>query len=199
MPVADLDATLVERIRGGDDAAFEELMQKYEGKVYRLALGMMKNREDALEAVQDAFLSVYQKIGTFKGESTFSTWLYRVALNATYMRLRSRARHEKVESLDTLDDHFDGTGDPWATAGDWSERADDVVFRKEISAVVKEAVAALPEEYRAIFTLRDLEGLSNQEVAEVLGLTLAATKTRLHRARLFLRERLSRHFQGGPL
>ncbi len=197
MPVADLDATLVERIRGGDEAAFEELMQKYEGKVYRLALGMMKNREDALEAVQDAFLSVHQKIGTFKGESTFSTWLYRVALNATYMRLRSRARHEKVESLDGLEDQFDGSGDPWATPGDWSERADDAVFRKEISAVVKEAVAELPEEYRAIFTMRDLDGLSNQEVAEVLGLTVAATKTRLHRARLFLRERISRHFQGG--
>jgi len=196
--VVDLDAPLVERIRGGDETAFEELMQRYEGKVYRLALGLMKNREDALDVVQDAFLSTYRKLDTFKGDSAFSTWLYRVALNSAYMRLRSRGRHDRVDSLDSLEGIFDPSGRIQATIGDWSVRADDAVLRKELATVLKESVASMPEEYRAIFTLRDVDGLSNQEVAEILGLTVAATKTRLHRARVFLRARLSPYLQGGP-
>lgn len=198
MPVADADAALVERLRGGDEAALEELMQRYEAKVYRLAVGMMKNREDALEAVQDAFWNVYRKIDTFKAEASFSTWLYRIALNSIYMRLRSRGRHEgRLESLEDLPDPIDPrTGHFAGTVEDWSERADDAVLRKELAEVLEESVAELPEEYRAIFTLRDVDGLSNQEVADILGLTLAATKTRLHRARLFLRDRLGRYLEG---
>jgi RNA polymerase sigma-70 factor (ECF subfamily) len=196
--VADADAALVERLRGGDEAALEELMQRYEAKVYRLAVGMMKNREDALEAVQDAFWNVYRKIDTFKAEASFSTWLYRIALNSIYMRLRSRGRHEgRLESLEDLPDPIDPrTGHFAGTVEDWSERADDAVLRKELAEVLEESVAELPEEYRAIFTLRDVDGLSNQEVADILGLTLAATKTRLHRARLFLRDRLGRYLEG---
>ncbi len=198
MPVVDLDATLVERIRGGDEGAFDDLMRRYEGKVYRLALGMVKNREDALDAVQDAFLNVYRKIDTFKGESTFSTWLYKIALNSTYMKLRSRSRHDRVESLEAVEGVFDQAAvRPRAPGGDWSERADDAILRKELASVLRNAAAELPEEHRAIFTLRDVDGLSNQEVAEILGLTVAATKTRLHRARVFLRERLSRYMSGG--
>ncbi len=199
MPVVSLNEKLIERIRDGDGTAFEHLMQRYEGKVYRLALGMMKNREDALEAVQDAFLNVYRKIDTFKGNSAFSTWLYRIALNSVYMKLRSRSRYDaKMEPLESVEGSFDRAieGFP-AQKGDWSERADDAVLRRELGSVVKDAVAAMPEEYRAIFTLRDVDGLPNQEVAEILGLTVAATKTRLHRARIFLRERISRYLQGG--
>ena len=197
MPVTDLDTTLVERIRGGDPSAFETLMHRYEDRVFRLAMGMMKNREDALEAVQDAFLSVYRKIDAFRGESTFSTWLYKIALNSVYMKLRSRSRHDRVDSLEDLE----GILDPAKVRvllppRGWSERADDALLRKELAAVLREAVAALPEEYRAIFTLREVEELSNQEVADILGLSLAATKTRLHRARLFLRQRLSSYLQG---
>ena len=194
MPVEDLDTELVERIRGGDDDAFEELMQRYEGKVYRLALGMMKNREDALEAVQDAFLSVYRKIQSFRGDSTFSTWLYRIALNSTYMRLRARSRHDRVESLDQGNDYIDpATGHLKDPVADWTESVDDEILRRELAEILRQSVSKLPEEYRAIFTLRDIDGLSNQEVADIVGLTLAATKTRLHRARLFLRERLSHY------
>jgi RNA polymerase sigma-70 factor (ECF subfamily) len=197
LSAADPDLALVERLRGGDESAFEALMERYEGKVYRLAAGMMKNREDALDAVQDAFLSVFRKIDTFKGESAFSTWLYRIALNAVYMRLRSRSRHDRTESLETHEEIFDPiTGHIRAAIPDWSERADDAVLRKELGGVIREAVASMPDDYRAIFTLRDVEDLSNQQVAEILGLTVAATKTRLHRARLFLRERLSRYLQG---
>ena len=197
LPALDPDASLVERIRGGDPTAFAELMQRYEEKVYRLAMGMMKNRDDALDAVQDAFLSVYRKLDSFRGESTFSTWLYRVALNSVYMKLRARGRQSLNEPLD---DHpeaaFDSSGFLRVPIRDWTERADDAVLRKELGEILREAVASLPDEYRAIFTLRDVEGLSNQEVADILGLTLAATKTRLHRARLFLRERLARYVHG---
>src|SRR4029434_2723886 len=94
LPVTEQDDTLVERVRAGDKAAFEVLMHRYEDKVFRLAVGLMKNREDALDAVQDAFLNVYRKIDTFRGESAFSTWLYKISLNSVYMKLRSRSRHE---------------------------------------------------------------------------------------------------------
>jgi RNA polymerase sigma-70 factor (ECF subfamily) len=197
VPGTDQDATLVERIRGGDPLAFEALMNRYEDKVFRLAMGMTKNREDALEAVQDAFLSVYRRIDSFRGDSSFSTWLYKVALNSVYMKLRSRSRHDKVDSLEELE----GILDPVKTRilmppRGWSERADDHLLRKELARELREAIAALPEEYRAIFTLREVEDLSNQEVADILGLSLAATKTRLHRARLFLRQRLSSYLRG---
>jgi len=192
-----MDQALVDRLRGGDKSAFEDLMLRYEEKVYRLAMGMTRNREDALDAVQDAFLNVYRKIDTFKSESAFSTWLYKVALNSVYMKLRSRSRHEATESVDELEKILDPSQVQvlMPTRG-WSDRADDELLRKELAGKLREAVAALPEEYRAIFTLREAEGLSNQEVADILGLSLAATKTRLHRARLFLRQRLSRYLQG---
>jgi RNA polymerase sigma-70 factor (ECF subfamily) len=195
--VADQDAALVERIRAGDSAAFDILMERYEGKVYRLAAGLMRNREDALDAVQDAFLNVFRKIDSFKGESAFSTWLYRIALNSVYMRLRSRSRHQETELPDAEHDRFHpATGQVVSGIRDWSERADDAVLRKELMRVLRDAVSAMPEEYRVIFTLRDVEELSNQQVADILGISLAATKTRLHRARLYLRERLSRYVQG---
>ena len=197
MPVTEPDQTLVERLRGGDKSAFEELMLRYEERVYRLAMGMMRNREDSLDAVQDAFLNVYRKIDTFKGESAFSTWLYKVALNSIYMKLRSRTRHEATESLEDLEKILDPSQvRVLMPARGWSDRADEVLLRKELALQLREAVAALPEDYRAIFTLREAEELSNQEVADILGLSLAATKTRLHRARLFLRQRLSRYLQG---
>jgi RNA polymerase sigma-70 factor (ECF subfamily) len=195
VPVADRDQSLVERVQSGDKSAFEPLMRRYEDKVFRLAVGMMKNRDDALDAVQDAFLSVYRKIGTFRRDSSFSTWLYRVALNAIYMKLRSQSRHGRTESLDELESILDPAKIRMVVPVR-SERADDSLLRKELAAQLREAVSALPEDYRIIFTLRDVEDLSNQEVADILGLTLAATKTRLHRARLFLRERLSAYLQG---
>jgi RNA polymerase sigma-70 factor (ECF subfamily) len=193
--VADADAALVDRIRRGDSSAFDALMMRYEGKVYRLAVGLMKNREDALDAVQDAFLNVFRKIDSFKGESAFSTWLYRIALNSVYMRLRARGRHEET-ALPESEEEILRSASAGIRGGDWSERADDAVLRKEMGKVIRDAVASMPEEYRAIFTLRDVEGLSNQQVSDILGITVAATKTRLHRARLFLRERLARHVQG---
>ena len=197
VPGTDPDGTLVERIRGGDPSAFEILMHRYEERVFRLAMGMMKNREDALEAVQDAFLSVYRRIDSFRGESSFSTWLYKIALNSAYMKLRSRARHDRVDSLEDLEDILDpGKIRILLPPRGWSERADDHLLRQELARQLREAIAALPEEYRAIFTLREVEDLSNQEVADILGLSLAATKTRLHRARLFLRQRLSSYLRG---
>ena len=197
MPGTVLDSTLVERVRSGDKSAFEVLMHRYEDRVFRLAVGMLKNREDAMDAVQDAFLNVYRKIDTFRGESAFSTWLYKISLNSVYMKLRSRTRHQQTESLDDLEAILDpGKTRILMPPRGWSERADDTLLRKELSLKLREAVDALPEEYRAIFNLREVEELSNQEIADILGLGLAATKTRLHRARLFLRQRLSKYLQG---
>jgi RNA polymerase sigma-70 factor, ECF subfamily len=197
VPATDLDSTLVERIRSGDKSAFEVLMHRYEDKVFRLAVGMMKNREDALDAVQDAFLNVYRKIDSFRGESAFSTWLYKISLNSVYMKLRSRSRQGQTESLDDLEKILDPAKIRiLMPPRGWNERADDKLLRTELSLQLRKAVDALPQEYRVIFTLREVEELSNQEVADILGLSLAATKTRLHRARLFLRQRLSKYLQG---
>src|SRR5262245_15683197 len=179
VPGTVLDTTLVERVRSGDKSAFEVLMHRYEDKVFRLAVGMLKNREDAMDAVQDTFLNVYRKIDTFRGESAFSTWLYKISLNSVYMKLRSRPRHQQTESLDDLEAILDpGKIRILMPPRGWSERADNTLLRKELSLKLREAVDALPEEYRAIFNLREVEELSNQEIADILGLGLAATNTR---------------------
>src|SRR5262249_47592398 len=147
VPVTDLDTALVDRIRRGDSSAFEELMHRYEERVFRLAVGMMKNREDALEAVQDAFLNVYRKIGSFRGDSSFSTWLYKIALNSVYMKLRSRSRHERLDPLEDLEDILDPSRiRVLMPPRGWNERADDQLLRKELAGELREAVAALPEE-----------------------------------------------------
>ncbi len=171
-------------MRAGDEVAFEALLARYQGKIYRLALSFTKNREDAEEILQDVFLSVYRKIASFDGRSAFGTWLYRIAVNAALMKLRGR--EPAHESIDEHQPQFVG-GRHARMIADWSEGADEVILRKERARIVQQAIEILPPEYRAVLVLRDLEGLSNSEVAEVLGDSLPAVKARLHRARLALR------------
>jgi RNA polymerase sigma-70 factor (ECF subfamily) len=181
---------LVELLRGGEEAAFEALLQRYQGKIYRLALSVTKNREDAEEVLQDVFLSVYRRIGSFDGRSAFGTWLYRITVNAALMKLRGRGPAQ--ESFEDFLPQF-SEGRHARMVADWTEGAEDFILRKERVQLVRQTIETLPPEYRLVLVLRDLEGLSNGEVAEVLGTSVPAVKARLHRARLVLRGMLGRY------
>lgn len=174
----------------------EQLVSRYENQVYNLALRMMGNREDAEDVLQDTFLSVVRAIGSFQEKSSFSTWLYRIAANAALTRLRKRSRQEKSEAefLDEVYSLKKQTHEQ-ATLIDWSSNPIDSILSSEIRKVMKEAISELPEAYRAVFVLRDVQGMPAGQVAEVLDLSIPAVKSRLHRARLFLRNQLSRYFE----
>ncbi len=182
------DEELVRIAQGGDTRAFDELVRRYRDRVYRLCTKILRHEDDAAEALQDAFLSAYRGLRSFKVESTFSTWLYRIATNAGLMKIRKRrANHFSLEQAGSDEDGP-------LQLPDWSAQPADELLTRETREVMQEGVQRLSEELRAVFVLRDMEGLSNAEVAEVLGLTVAAVKSRLHRARLALRDRLHRYF-----
>ena len=185
------DEALVRLAQGGDTRAFDELVVRYRDKVYRLALRILRHEEDAAEALQEAFLSAYRGLKNFKVESTFSTWLYRVATNAALMRYRRRREgHVSLEQSQSPN----GDGEPMAIP-DWSAQPLDELLDQETREVMNDSVQRLPEDLRTVFLLRDVEELSNAQVAEVLDLTIAAVKSRLHRARKSLREDLDRYFR----
>ncbi len=188
------DADLIGPLKAGDEQAFEELLRRFEGKVYGLARSVTRNESDARDALQDAFLSVYRKIGSFKEESSLSTWIYRIAVNAALMKVRRR-RDDRVVSLEEAMPRYDErehrvTGDP-----DWFPRGDEALLRRELREVMSAAIKDLPTDYRAVFVLRDQEGLDTREVASILELSVPAVKSRLHRARLFLRERIQSYWR----
>jgi RNA polymerase sigma-70 factor, ECF subfamily len=185
------DEALVRLAQGGDTRAFDELVVRYRDKVYRLALRILRHEEDAAEALQEAFLSAYRGLKNFKVESTFSTWLYRVATNAALMRYRRRREgHVSLEQSQSPN----GDGEPMAIP-DWSAQPLDELLDQETREVMNDSVQRLPEDLRTVFLLRDVEELSNAQVADVLDLTIAAVKSRLHRARKSLREDLDRYFR----
>ena len=188
------DAELVSRLKRGDEEALAGLLRRYQGKVYRLAMNMTRNPQDAEEVTQDVFLAVYRKIGDFDGRAAFSTWLYRVASNAALMKLRGR-RREPHFSVEEEGPTFAPDGHHARPVADWSELPEDQLLSAERRRVLAQAIEALPPDYRGVVVLRDIEGLSNQEVAEIVGATVLAVKSRLHRARLALRERLAAHFE----
>ena len=190
------DAELVARLKQGDREALAGLLRRYQGKVYRLAMNMTRSPQDAEEVTQDVFLAVYRKIGEFDGRAAFSTWLYRVASNAALMKLRGR-RSEPHLSIEEEGPAFAPDGHHARPVADWSELPEDRLLSAERRRVLGQAIEALPPDYKAVVVLRDIEGLSNQEVAEVLGATVLAVKSRLHRARLALRERLAAYFEAG--
>lgn len=199
MVETEADLTLVERLRGGDAAALETLMERYASRVYRLAYGITRNEADAEEVVQDVFLTIFRKIHTFEGRDALGSWIYRVTTNAALFKRRGQRTECKV-SLDSQLPAFlpDGhrAGDPAFGGADWSQTPEADLLSGETRAILHRAIDALPAQYRAVLVLRDVEGLSNEEVAEVVGDSVAAVKSRLHRARLVLREELTRHL--GP-
>ena len=178
-----------------DVGAYEEIVKRYQDKIYGLALRITRNPTDAEDVLQEVFLTLTRKIDTFRGESKFSSWLYRIAVNASYMHLRGEKKHETDVSLEDYTPYDEkGTLMGRIASKDWTDRPDKVLFSKEAMDIIERAVKDLPEPYRVVFLLRDVEGLSNEEVAEILGLSIPAIKSRLHRGRLFLRDKLSDYF-----
>lgn len=184
------DAELVVLAQDGRTEAFDELVRRYQDRVYRLCIKILRNEDDASEAMQDAFFSAYRGIGRFKAESTFSTWLYRVATNAALMKYRRRRDgHVSYEQSQSAQPD----AEPLAIA-DWTTQPLDDVLDNETREILSREVEGLPENERTVFLLRDVMEQSNDEVARELGLTVAAVKSRLHRARVHLRDRMNRHF-----
>ena len=190
LPRMDPDQGLVEALRREAPGAAEMLLDAYGSRVYRLALRITSSREDAEEAAQDALWTVARKIDTFKGDSAFGSWLYRIAANAAYQKVRSRRGKGREISLDEVLPALDGDGRHWEPMDDWSGRVDERAMQKELGRVLEDAISALPPDYRTAVVLHDVEGMSNPDIAATLGISLAAVKSRVHRSRLFLRQRL---------
>ncbi len=188
------DQELLERIRAGDKSACDDCVRVHSPGIYRLALRLMRNPADAEDVVQETFLSAFKGIDRFDGRSGLSTWLYRIAFNAAMMRLRRR-RPEFV-LVDAADEPEEELPIPQAMV-DWGLLPEQELVRSEAREEMERAIGELPPKLRAVFVMRELEELSTEETAQALGLSEQAVKTRLHRARLLLRERLSSYFAAG--
>lgn len=187
----DPDLPLIDEIAGGNLETFEELVRKYDRKLLRIAQKVTLNLEDAQDAVQEAFLKAFQNLHRFQRTSKFSTWLIRIALNESFMKLRKR-RQNRETSLE----YENGLGDNLPIdLADWSPNPEQIYGSNELRSILLAALDKLRPILRATFILRDVEGLSIDETSAALGLTPTAVKARLFRARLQLRERLSRHFK----
>jgi RNA polymerase sigma-70 factor (ECF subfamily) len=175
------ELTVVARLRSGDEAAFELLVRRYSGRMLAVARRLVRDEEEARDAVQDAFLSAFRSINRFEGGSQLGTWLHRIAVNSALMRLRGRRRRPEC-SIDDLLPAFAPDGHralrPEETVG-----ADVQLEREQLRALLRECVAQLPDGYREVYLLRDIEELSTEEAAAMLGVTTNAVKIRLHRAR----------------
>jgi RNA polymerase sigma-70 factor (ECF subfamily) len=186
------DVALVERVRGGDISAYDTLVRKYERQVFRIAQHITQNREDAEDVMQDAFLKAYEKLDQFQGNSKFYTWLVRIAVNESLMRLRKR-RTGKMVSIDEDLETDEGTVP--RDLADWAPDPEQNYSQAELGQILEKTIKGLPPGFKVVFELRDVQGLSTEDTAEALGLSVPAVKSRLLRARLQLRERLSRYFK----
>jgi RNA polymerase sigma-70 factor (ECF subfamily) len=186
------DVLLVEQAKQGDVQAFEKLVKQYDRQVFRIANHITQNREDAEDVVQDAFLKAYEKLDQFQGNSKFYTWLVRIAVNESLMRLRKR-RTGKTISMDENIETDDGSMP--RDFADWGPDPEAQYGQSEMAEILKKTIQGLPQGFRVVFVLRDVEGLSTEETAETLGLSVPAVKSRLLRARLQLRERLAKYFR----
>jgi len=190
--IEDCDNSLVEQFRLGNSESFEILLRKYEAKVYNLAIRLTRNTEDAEEVLQDVFVTVYRKIESFEGKAKFSSWLYRVTVNAAFMKLRKRKQDHSI-LLDDLISQINNKSLHDVKSS--SSKSDYMTVSKEMRDMIEGAISKLPGDYRAVFILRDIDGLSNKEVGEILNLTIPAVKSRLHRSRLMLRKRLKSYYE----
>jgi RNA polymerase sigma-70 factor (ECF subfamily) len=192
------EGALLAGLRSGDSAAFEELVRTYGSRLFAVARRMLASEADARDAVQDAFLSVFRALPSFAGESRLSTWLHRIVVNAALMKMRSRRRRPE-EAIDDLLPRFIEDGHHVEEFADWQLPADEQIARSETCAMVREAIGRLPESYRTVVMLRDIDQLDTETVARMLGVSPNAVKIRLHRARQTLRTLLDCHFRPEPL
>ncbi len=191
---------LIEASRAGDPAAAEELVRSHQTRVYNFAMRMCRNVEDAKDILQETFLGMLRSIKDFREESRFTTWLYRIASNACLKKRRRGVNDpgpEQELSLDELMPRPNADGAKPEIA-DWSEDAERALLRGELSEKMEAAIDHLPHEYKIVLVLRDVEGFSAEETADMLKLSVPAVKSRLHRARVFVRRELSGYFQDGP-
>ena len=189
-----LEEALVRDFQGGDLEAYDKIADIYQKKIYGLSFNLTRNQMDAQDVTQEVLLTLFRKIHTFQGKSAFSSWVYRITLNASYMKLRSKKKEPNV-SIDELMPSFNGAGFQQEKIQDWSENTESLLFTNETRDVISKAIDLLPEKEKVVFLLRDVEGLSTEKAGEILDLTVPAVKSRLHRARLFLRKKLSNYFE----
>ncbi len=189
--VRDDEAQLVAAAKAGDAASFSELVKRYERKIFRLAQNITRNREDAEDVMQEAFLKAYTHLDKFQGDSRFYTWLVRIAVNEALMKLRKRRPGEFSldEPVETEDDFVQ------REIADWGPLPDQRYERNQLNSILSEAIEKLEPDFRVVFVLRDVEELSTEETAKLLGLSVPAVKSRLLRARLRLRQKLNRFFE----
>ena len=180
------EASLVAGLRAGDSEAFETLVRLYMMQLLRVARRFLKNEEDARDAVQDAFISAFKSIQKFEAGAKLSTWLHRIVVNSSLMRLRTKRRHPE-EDIEDLLPKFKRDGHHAEPAADWQLTAEEMVEQSETRELVRKSIDRLPESYRTILLMRDIEEMSTDETATALGITPAAAKVRLHRARQALR------------
>ena len=189
--MADDGTALLEGLRRGDDEAFTTLVHQHAGRMLATARRLLRSEDDARDAVQEAFISAARSIDGFAGGSQLSTWLHRIVMNAALMRLRSRRRRAE-EPIDDLLPRFDAEGYHAAAPVAWETPSDELLERRETRVMVRRCIDRLPERYRTVLLLRDIEELDTQEAADALGVTLNTVKIRLHRARQALRTLLER-------
>ena len=185
------DLELIEEFKAGDHSSFEELISRYSVKAFSLATRLTRNVEDAEEVLQDVFVTVYRKIDGFQGKSTFSSWLYRVTVNAAFMKLRKKKQDQAISMEDVLPQLQNS---PSLRSSEHTE-GDKAAMRNQVTAALEDAIGKLPEEYRPVFILRDVDGLSSREVGKILSISIPAVKSRLHRSRLMIRKRLSQFYK----
>lgn len=195
MPIASPptdESVLVAQARAGDTAAFTTLVNRYERKIYRLAKHITQNDQDAEDVLQEAFLKAYEHLDGFQGNSKFYTWIVRIAVNEALMKLRKRRSDRTVP----LDEPVD-TGEEMVAReiAVWEDNPEERYSREEMQKILDQAIQSLKPDFRTVFMLRDIEELSTEETAETLGISVPAVKSRLLRARLALREKLTRQFK----
>lgn len=191
-PVSAGEGDLVDRAKTGDMAAFAELVRRYERRIYRMARQITQNDEDAEDVLQESFLKAFEHLDSFQGQSKFYTWVTRIAVNESLMKLRKRKSDRTV----SLDENIETDEEPIVREiAVWDDTPESKYSQEELRQILERAIDSLKPIFRTVFILRDVEELSTEETAEVLGLSVAAVKSRLLRARLQLRERLTRVFK----
>lgn len=188
------ESALVNEAKAGSYAAFEDLVNRYEKKIYRLGMNITGNREDAEDVLQETFLKAFEHLADFRADSRFYTWIVRIAVNEGLMKLRKRRSDKATPLEDAVNEEGEMVPREFA---DWKPNPEQLLAQAELEAILQNGIRSLPPTFRTVFYLRDVEGLSTEETAELLDLTVGAVKARLFRARLHLREELSKIFKRG--